>query len=851
MKKKIKWQFIERTAIAAFLAVMIFALINCKEPESDRVINIAVIQGVTPPITGETPVTEIKPTAQYTGTVIWSPVHPVFQNSTVYFATIKITPKKGYTPQGVTTDFFKVPGASKVSNDEDSGVIIAVFPRTAGTLDNPAVIDIKTIEGITPKSGETPKTAINPTAQYTGTVTWSPDDNTFKADTLYTATVSLTPKAGFTMKGVMADFFTVTGAYKVNNDANTDIVTAVFYTGIFVPVTSVTLNQNTLTLTVGDTETLTVVIEPANAIIKNVTWVSSNTSVATVTNGTITAVAVGSTTITITTQDGEKTADCAVIVKATGAAVTKPTVSDLPTSNSITVNAVTLVTDTRQSIEYAINTVNNDCPSTWQSDTTFTGLNSATTYYVYARSMSNTNYNAGSASVSAEIITATPVTLNSIIADGSSTQTTTKLTLTFDKAISGLSASDIILSGVSGVSKGTLSGSNPYTLPVSGFSSCGTLNVVVAKSGYILSGSPKMVDIYYCIPVTLNSITTDSSSTQTTIQLTLTFDNAIDGLSASNITLSGVSGVSKGTLSGSNPYTLPISGDTSGTLSVAVSKSGYAIYGSPKTVLINEMVEMIQIPGGSFEMGSNNGEIKEQPVHTVTLSGFYMGKYEVTQEQWMAVMGNNPSDFTSSPASGEVQSKRPVDLVRWYDTLVFCNRLSVLEGLSPAYRISGSTDPANWGTVPTNSNSAWNAVQIVAGSTGYRLPTEAQWEYAARGGNGSPGNYTYSGSNTVSDVAWYKSNSDDKTHEVGKKAPNDLGLYDMSGNVWEWCWDQYSDSYYSSSPANDPMGPSYGTNRVLRGGSWTNFEGNFRSTYRAVIGPYDRYSHFGLRLVRP
>jgi len=230
MKKEVKWQFIKKTTIIAFLAVMIFALINCQETGSDRVINIAVIQGVTPPVTGETPITEIRPMAQYTGTVIWSPVHSVFQNSTVYFATIKITPKSGYILQGVTTDFFKVPGANKVNNDENSGVIIAVFPRTAGTLDNPAVIDIKTIEGITPKSGETPKTVINPTAQYTGTVTWSRDDNTFKADTLYKATVSLTPKAGFTMKGVTANFFTVTGAYKVNNDANTDVVTAVFYT---------------------------------------------------------------------------------------------------------------------------------------------------------------------------------------------------------------------------------------------------------------------------------------------------------------------------------------------------------------------------------------------------------------------------------------------------------------------------------------------------------------------------------------------------------------------------------------------------------------------------------------------
>jgi len=351
-------------------------------------------------------------------------------------------------------------------------------------------------------------------------------------------------------------------------------------------------------------------------------------------------------------------------------------------------------------------------------------------------------------------------------------------------------------------------------------------------------------------PITFNSVTANGSSTQTTTQLTLVFANAINGLSASNITLSGVSGVIKGTLSGSNPYTLPVSGFTSGgTLSVAVSKTGYTINGSLKTVdIYYKLVDMVQIPGGSFQMGSNSGDDNEKPVHTVTLSGFYMGKYEVTQEQWTAVMGNNPSNFTGSPASGEVQSKRPVERVSWYDALVFCNKLSVREGLSPAYRISGSTDPANWGSVPTSSNSTWDAVQIVAGSTGYRLPTEAQWEYAARGGRGSPGNYTYSGSDTVGDVAWYTSNSSSKTHEAGKKAPNGLGLYDMSGNVWEWCWDWYGS--YSSGAQTDPVGAD-GSYRVFRGGSWLFSAEITRSTYRRSNYPHSVSDGIGLRLVRP
>jgi len=189
----------------------------------------------------------------------------------------------------------------------------------------------------------------------------------------------------------------------------------------------------------------------------------------------------------------------------------------------------------------------------------------------------------------------TAVTFNSITADGSSTQTTTQLTLTFSQAITGLSVSDITLSGVSGVTKGTLSGSGPtYTLPISGFTSGGTLSVAVAKSGYAITGSPKTVPIYYYtsgsgdIAVTFNSVTADGSATQTTTQLILTFSQAITGFTAGDITLSGVSGVNKGTLSGSGPsYTLPISGFTvSGSLTVTVAKTGYAITGSPKTALI-------------------------------------------------------------------------------------------------------------------------------------------------------------------------------------------------------------------------------------------------------------------------
>ena len=179
---------------------------------------------------------------------------------------------------------------------------------------------------------------------------------------------------------------------------------------------------------------------------------------------------------------------------------------------------------------------------------------------------------------------------------------------------------------------------------------------------------------------------------------------------------------------------------------------------------------MVYVAGGTFQMGSNSGDSDEKPVHTVTVSSFYMDKTEVTQAEYRKVMGKNLSKFSGCDDC-------PVERVSWHDANEYAKKV------------------------------------------GKRLPTEAEWEYAARGGNKSKG-YKYAGSKSIGSVAWYSSNSGSKTHSVGQKQPNELGIYDMSGNVWEWCSDRYSDSYYRSSPKNDPQGPNSGSGRVLRGGSW-------------------------------
>ena len=227
-----------------------------------------------------------------------------------------------------------------------------------------------------------------------------------------------------------------------------------------------------------------------------------------------------------------------------------------------------------------------------------------------------------------------------------------------------------------------------------------------------------------------------------------------------------------------------------------------------KTIYLDNGVSltMIGVEPGSFMMGSENGFDDEKPVHQVTLTKpYYLGETEVTQAQWRAVMGNNPSRF-----QGDI---RPVENVSWDDAMAFCKKLNE-QGKAPR---------------------GWK----------FTLPTEAQWEFAARGGSRSRG-YTYSGSNDVDDVAWYTSNSGSGTHAVRQKEANELGLYDMSGNVWEWCLD--GSRSYSSSAVTDPQGPDSGSRRVLRGGGWDFNAHRCRSVYRFNYSPGLRGSYCGFRL---
>jgi formylglycine-generating enzyme required for sulfatase activity len=257
------------------------------------------------------------------------------------------------------------------------------------------------------------------------------------------------------------------------------------------------------------------------------------------------------------------------------------------------------------------------------------------------------------------------------------------------------------------------------------------------------------------------------------------------------------------------------------------------------------------VPAGSFQRDGTTGNI------SVITNGYWMSETEVTQELFAAVMGTNPSSFTSGPAGSEIQNKRPVEHVNWYAAIAFCNKLSLAAGKEPVYSVGS----INWGTlvygdIPTSDNPAWNAATMNTTKNGYRLPTEMEWMWAAMGADktSQPNTTGYTkafagsnGSNNIGDYAWYDSNAGSKTHEVGKKNANELGLKDMSGNVFEWCWDWYSS--YPPGEETDYTGAGSGTGRVYRGGCW--FYNASYCTVAARISSYPSsgYDNLGFRVV--
>lgn len=250
----------------------------------------------------------------------------------------------------------------------------------------------------------------------------------------------------------------------------------------------------------------------------------------------------------------------------------------------------------------------------------------------------------------------------------------------------------------------------------------------------------------------------------------------------------------------------------------------------------NTLIEtdLIQVKGGTFKMGSKtsdtSAELDEQKEHSVTLNTFEISKFEVTVWEWKQFIKANKMKMPIKPSWGW-QDNYPINGITWNEAIAYCNWLSTKEKLQPCYSKKGPNFICNFK------------------ANGYRLPTEAEWEFAAKGGTNSKG-FRYSGSDKLEDVAWYKANSNGQPHTVGTKLPNELGIYDMSGNVWEWCWDWYNKDFYKLEKGDNPKGPEMGERRTVRGGSWDSKSNYVRPANRISTIPSKTHEFYGFRIAR-
>jgi len=258
---------------------------------------------------------------------------------------------------------------------------------------------------------------------------------------------------------------------------------------------------------------------------------------------------------------------------------------------------------------------------------------------------------------------------------------------------------------------------------------------------------------------------------------------------------------------------------------------------------------MKYVVGGSFQRDDNTTNIS-------VVSAFRIAEKEITRSQFVSITGLPDPTYVRYSSSTD----DPVQMVNWYQAILFCNKLSIVENLIPVYSIHGSTNPDTWGNIPFKNDIYWDAVIVNWEASGYRLPTEMEWLWAAMGADSrNPGklnadgyNQEFSGStgsNLAGDYVWYYDNSEMKTHSVGTKIPNELGVYDLSGNVWEWCWDRFNKDYPSGTLVNF-KGDKTGYSRVAHGGSWSSFLSFATITSRQNNNPGAQLFNYGFRVVR-
>jgi formylglycine-generating enzyme required for sulfatase activity len=596
-------------------------------------------------------------------------------------------------------------------------------------------------------------------------------------------------------------------------------------------ITSVTITPPSVEVAKGGIQQFSATVKGSNNPSQSVSWsVSGGVSGTSISPSGLLTIASNETATTLTVR-AASTADSA---KSGAAAVTVKPATSTMTVTSVTVSPLSVAVEkgSTQQFSATVNGSNNPPQSVnWSVSGGVSGTSispsgllilasneTATTLTVRATST------ADSAKSGAAVVTVTvpPPTVTSVTVSPLSVAVEKGSTQQFSAAVNGTgnpsqSVSWSVSGGVSGTS---ISPSGLLTIGPN--ETATTLTVRATSTADFTKSGTAEVRVTASV-ATLASIAITTPPAKTTYTVGESLDTAGMAVTAT---------YSDGSTAGVTGYSTRGFDSSAAAASQRVTVS-YTEGGVTKTaaffVTINPVPisppEMVSILGGTFMMGSPDSDWEsfswEKPQHSVTVSSFYMSRYEVTQGEYQAVMGRNPSSY-----SGD---NLPVESVSWYDAIDYCNALSQREGLTPAYTRSGD-------------NVSWNRF-----ANGYRLPTEAEWEYACRAGTTTP--YYTGNSISLSQANYWNDSGSNGPKPVGSYAPNPWGLYDMAGNVWEWCWDWYGE--YSSGAQTNPEGPYAGADRVFRGGSWGGDGQDLRSANRFYYDPSYRLIILGFRLVRP